>query len=413
MAIALVGTLDTKGPEIAFLGARLAELGRATLVVDVGCYEPQGPIAADVARHAVMAAAGVTPRTLLRRPRGEIMAAMGRGAAAVLRRLEADGRLEGVLGVGGNQGTAIVCTAMRGLGHGLPKLVVSTVASGNTRPYVGSSDIAMLFSVADLVGGPNRVVEPVLRNAAAAISGMAAGPAAAAPAAGERLVAITALGNTHPAVTRLMALLRARGLGVAAFHASGAGGSAMERLVADGRVDAVVDLTPHELTEEVVGAGWYQPVEPGRCTAAGRAGIPQVVAPGSMEYLCFGPRESVPARFRRRRMYDHNPACAHVPASRREMAAVGRTLARRLSQATGPVALLLPLKGWSVYGAPGGPLHDAGARAAFVRALTRHLRRDIPVHRLPLHINDPAFADRCCAVLLELLGADAARAQAG
>lgn len=270
----------------------------------------------------------------------------------------------------------------------------------------------MLFSVADLLGGPNSVVEPVLRNAAAAIAGMATAGAGRARRADDAFVAVTALGNTHPAVTRIIAVLRSHGFRVAAFHASGAGGSAMERLVSEGRVEGVIDLTPHELTEEVIGAGWYQPVEPGRCTAAGRAGVPQVIAPGSLEYLCFGPRESLPPRFRRRRTYLHNPMCAHVPASRREMAAVGQALARRLNRARGPVAVVVPLRGWSIYGGPGGPLHDAGARAALLAALGRYLARRIPVHRLPLHINDPAFADHCCAVLLGMLGR-AARAEAG
>ncbi len=189
------------------------------------------------------------------------------------------------------------------------------------------------------------------------------------------------------------------GFEVAAFHASGACGSAMERLIGAGRVAAVLDLTLHEVTEEVVGVGWYQPVDKGRLTAAGEMGIPQVVAPGGMEYVCFGPRESVPSGFRRRPTYYHNALNANVRTSRREMAAVGRVMAERLNQAKGPVAVVLPMKGWSIYGAPGGPLHDGAADAAFVRNLTRGLRRDIPVHRLPLHINDRAFAEHCCEVL--------------
>jgi uncharacterized protein (UPF0261 family) len=184
----------------------------------------------------------------------------------------------------------------------------------------------------------------------------------------------------------------------------------MERLIAARRVAAVLDLTPHEFTEEVVGAGWYQPVEGGRLITAGEMGIPQVVAPGGMEYLCFGPPESVPPRFRRRPTYYHNPLCANVRTSRREMEAVGRALAERLNRAKGPVAFVLPLKGWSIYGGPGGPLHDAAADAAFVQSLTRDLRRDIPVHRLPLHINDPAFAEHCCELLRGFLASRAASA---
>lgn len=409
MAIGLLSTLDTKGLEAAFLKACLEELGRSTIVVDIGLFEPQG-IVPDVSRHEVAEAGGADVTSPAGRPREEIMAGMARGAGVILRTLHAAGRLEGALGVGGNQGTSIVCTAMRELPLGFPKLVVSTVASGNLRPYTGFSDIAMLFSVADLLGGPNSVVEPVLRNAAAAMAGMTATRAACAPTQAAPLVAISALGNTHPAVTRAMSTLRSRGFQVAAFHASGACGSAMEHLVAGGRVAAVLDLTLHELTEEVVGAGWYQPVTPGRLTAAGRAGIPQVVAPGGMEYLCFGPRGSVPARFRRRPTYFHNPLNANVRTSRREMQAVGNAMAERLNQAKGPVAVVLPLKGWSIYGAPGGPLHDAAADAALVRSLTRVLRRDIPVHRLPLHINDAGFADFCCRLLEEMLAARPGRA---
>ena len=398
MPVALLSTLDTKGQEIAFLRSCLSERGRSALVVDVGLFEPQG-VDPDVSRHEVARAAGLDVPALLQRPRDEVMAAMGRGAGEILHRLNAQGRLQGVLGLGGNQGTSIVCGAMRRLPLGLPKLMVSTVASGNMRPYIGASDIAMLFSVADLLGGPNPIIESVLRNAAEAMIGMTTGRAVSSSSKAPPLVPVTSLGNTHPAVTRSMELLRGAGFEAAAFHASGACGSAMERLIREGRVDAVLELTPHELTEEVVGEGWYQPVEPGRLHAAAEMGIPQVVAPGGMEYLAFGPPESIPTRFRRRPAVFHNPLNANVRTSRGEMAAVGRALGERLNRAKGPAAVVLPMKGWSIYGAPGGPLHDAAADAAFERSLTRTLRGDIPVHRLPLHINDPAFADRCCELL--------------
>jgi uncharacterized protein (UPF0261 family) len=247
------------------------------------------------------------------------------------------------------------------------------------------------------------VIEPVLRNAAAAIAGMTARPVSLSAQSGAPLVTITSLGNTHPAVTRSMELLRTAGFQVAAFHASGACGSAMERLIRAGAVAGVLELTPHELTEEVVGLGWYQPVESGRLTAAGEMAIPQVVAPGGTEYLCFGPRESIPVPLRRRATYLHNLSNANVRTSSREMEAVGRIMAERLNAAKGPVAVVLPLKGWSIYGAPGGPLHDAAADRAFVRNLTHGLAREIPVHRLPLHINDPAFADYCCELLRSLM----------
>jgi uncharacterized protein (UPF0261 family) len=401
MPIALISTLDTKGREVAFLKSCLKELGRSVVVIDVGLAEPDG-VLPEISRFDVAEAAGADMSRLAGRPRDEVMATMGRGAGEVLHRLWAQAELSGVLGLGGNQGTAVVCAAMRELPLGVPKFVVSTIASGNMRPYIGASDIAVLFSVADLLGGPNPVVEPVLRNAAAAIAGMTALP----PVSGSSkrpLVAITALGNTHPAVARAVEILRGAGFEIAVFHASGACGSAMERLIRAGRVAAVLELTPHELTEEVLKTGVYQPVEGRRLIAAGEMGIAQVVAPGSIEYLCFGPRQSIPARLRRRRTYLHNVSNANVRTSRAEMAKVGRVLAERLNRAKGPVAMALPMKGWSIYGAPGGPLHDAAADAAFVQSLTRTLRQDIPVHKLPLHINDPAFAEHCCRLLMEFL----------
>jgi uncharacterized protein (UPF0261 family) len=398
MPVCLLSTLDTKGREIAFLKGILEGAGRAVTVVDAGLFEPDG-IRPDISRFEVAAAAAADLQRLIERPREQVIETMGRGAGEILKRLEADGRLDAVLGVGGNQGTAIVCAAMREVSLGLPKLVVSTVASGNIRPYIGASDIAVLFSIGDLQGGPNPVVRPVLQNAVRAMIGMTASPGLAIAAQSKPLVAITALGNTQPAASRLFERLRQAGVEVAAFHASGSCGSAMEGLISAGKIAAVIELTPHELTEEVIGAGWYQPVRPGRLTAAGLAGVPQVVAPGSMEYLCFGPKESVPPRFRRRPTYFHNASNANVRTTRREMAAVGKVLAERLNRSVGPVAVVLPMHGWSIYGAPGGPLHDAKADAAFVNSLTEHLRPEITVHKLPLHINEPAFADHCFELL--------------
>jgi uncharacterized protein (UPF0261 family) len=319
------------------------------------------------------------------------------------------GDLCGVLALGGNQGAAIAALAMRDLPYGLPKAIVTTMASGNVRPYVGCKDILTLFTVADLAGGPNRVTAPVLRNAALAVAGMALGAhAPAEPGTGNReprtAVAITALGNTHPAVTRAMHRLAAAGHEPIAFHASGACGSAMEELLEAGEIAAALDLTPHELSEEVMGDGTYVPVRPGRMTAAGRRGVPQVVSTGGMEYLCFGPPDTVPARYRGRPTAMHNPMNPNIRLTGEELAGVGRVMAERLNAARGPAAVFVPLKGWSIYGGPGGPLHDPAADAALVRALADHLDPRIPLRRLDLHINDPAFADACVDALLAMLG---------
>jgi uncharacterized protein (UPF0261 family) len=398
--------MDTKGAEAAFVAEALREAGTVPWLVDVGMGRAAGEY--DVPNEAVARAAGTDLAAVRALPsRDQMVAAMGRGAAAVLAQRLRAGGLHGVLALGGNQGAAIAAIALGDLPFGLPKAIVTTMASGNVRPYVGCKDTFTLFSVADLAGGPNRVTAPVLRNAALAVAGMALGAQAAAPAVGGRrsAVGITALGNTHPAVARAMERLAAAGYEPIAFHASGACGSAMEELAEAGEFAAVLDLTPHELSEEVMGDGAYTPVRPGRMTAAGRRGIPQVVSTGGMEYLCFGPPDTVPAKYRGRPCAMHNPVNPNIRLTAEELARVGRVMAERLSAARGPAAVLVPLRGWSAYGGPGGPLHDPEADAALVRALAERLDPRIPVRRLDLHINDPAFADACVDALLAMLAA--------
>lgn len=404
--VAVLATMDTKAAEAAFVAEALRGAGTVPWLVDVGIGRPAGEY--DVPNEAVARAGGTELAAVRALPsRDQMVAAMGRGAAAVLAQRLRAGGLHGVLGLGGNQGAAIAALALRDLPLGLPKAIVTTMASGNVRPYVGCKDIFTLFSVADMAGGPNRVTAPVLRNAALAVAGMARGAQAAAASVGGRrsAVGITALGNTQPAVARAMERLAAAGYEPIAFHASGACGSAMEELAEAGEFAAVLDLTPHELSEEVMGDGAYTPVRPGRMTAAGRRGIPQVVSTGGMEYLCFGPPDTVPAKYRGRPCAMHNPVNPNIRLTAEELARVGCVMAERLSAARGPAAVLVPLRGWSAYGGPGGPLHDPEADAALVRALAERLDPRIPVRRLDLHINDPAFADACVDALLAMLAA--------
>jgi uncharacterized protein (UPF0261 family) len=237
----------------------------------------------------------------------------------------------------------------------------------------------------------------------AAVVGMVEHGARITVAPGGKIIAVTALGNTEPAASRAVKTLRAKGFEVIPFHASGAGGSAMEDLIDQGLFQGVLDLTPHELTEEVVGTGIYRPVKPGRLKAAASKGIPQVVSTGGMEYLCFGARESIPMRFRKRRTYMHNPHNANVKASRSEMAQVGRVMAERLNDAAGPTALLIPMKGWSVYGAPGGPLHDGTGYRIFLETLKSRLRPSVMLKEIDAHINDGVFADACVDQLITFM----------
>jgi len=401
--IAILATLDTKGAEVASMRGLLETLGYAATVIDIA---PLGPpaIRADFSNEEVAQFGGSKLAELVRTGRRDrIMEAMGKGAAKLLSLLFFQGKIDGAIGLGGNQGTAVSAMAMRVLPFGFPKYLVSTIASGNIRPYVGDRDIGVVFSVGDFLGGTNPVTGPILANAVAAVVGMAEHGTRITVKPGERTIAVTALGNTEPAASRAVKTLRERGFQAVAFHASGAGGSAMEDLIDAGLIQGVFDLTPHELTEEVVGAGAYQPVNPGRLTTAGKKGIPQVVSTGGLEYLCFGPRESIPIRLRRRKTYMHNPYNANVKVSRKEMATVGRVMAERLNTATGPTTVMVPLKGWSVYGAPGEVLHDGTGNRILLTALREHLKKGIQLTEIDAHINDPAFADACVNQLVSYM----------
>jgi uncharacterized protein (UPF0261 family) len=254
-----------------------------------------------------------------------------------------------------------------------------------------------------LLGGANAVTRAVLANAVAALAGMAHQGKTDAPEQEGPIIAVTELGNTEKAAARAVSLLKEEGFQVVSFHASGAGGSAMEELIEAGVFQGLFDLTPHEVAEEVLGEGIYRPVSPGRLAAAGRAGIPQVVATGGLEYACFGPWETIPFRLRRRKITMHNPVNANLKLSRREMTEVGKVMAHRLNGSLGPVAVIVPLKGWSVYGSPGGPLYDPQGNKNLVKALKENLRPDILLKEVDAHINDSAFVEECVKQLLTFM----------
>jgi len=387
--IAILGTLDTKGSEVVFMKQLVEDRGYSATVIDLAPLE-HAPIPG-LPSEEVFRWKAPGPSS----EKEKIMEAMGAWATERLLRLYREGKIDGVIGLGGNQGSAVASMAMRGLPFGFPKYLVSTVASGNIRPYVGCKDIGVIFSVGDFLGGPNAVTRSILCNAVSAVIGMVEHGEKVTVDPAKRTIAITALGNTEPAVRKAVRFFQEKGFQAIPFHASGAGGSAMEELIEEGIVDGVLDLTPHELTEEVVGAGAYLPVKPGRLKAAGTKAIPQVISTGGMEYLCFGPRESIPIKLRNRKIYMHNPYNANVKVSRREMAVVAETMAERLNGARGPVAILIPLRGWSIYGAKGGPLHDEAGYRIFLKTLRHHLREGIVMEEVDAHINDPVFVDRC------------------
>ncbi|HEY3688086.1 MAG TPA: Tm-1-like ATP-binding domain-containing protein [Streptosporangiaceae bacterium] len=402
--IAILATVDTKAAEAGLLKAELGAHGLRATIVDVGVRPAAG---ADVPAREVARAGDHDIAELAGVRRDTAMHAMAVGAGRLLRRWQDAGYLLGVLGVGGNQGTSIAATAMRELPIGLPKLIVSTVASGNVRGFVGDSDIVMMFSVADLLGGPNIVTSGVLRRAAGALAGMIGTTDATSYGAARPQIAVTAFGNTHAAVTCAIAHLNRAGYDTVPFHASGASGSAMERLIDAGMFAGVLDLTTHELLAELFPADIYTPVRPGRLTAAGRAGIPQVVAPGGLEYHCFAAADTIPSALRDRAVHHHNPNNTNVRATAEELTRVAAALAERLNGAAGPVTVLVPGRGWSEVGSPGGVLHDPAANRAFTDTLRGALGDHVTLRELDLTINDPGFAAAASAALLDHLAAPA------
>lgn len=388
--VAVLATVDTKGPEADFLRAWFRERCWVAKVVDVGLRPPpEGWPEADVPREEVARLAGVDARDLLHMRRDRALAATGEGAARVLLGWWQEGRLAGAMGIGGNQGTAAACLALRSLPLWVPKVVVSTVASGNLRPYLQASDIAVMFSVADFLGGPNRITRTVLARAAGMLLG--AVESQPTPVDGRPAVALTALGNTHGAVSALVEWLRQHGYEPVPFHASGAGGTAMEQLAEQGAFRAVLDLTPHELVGEVFPEDIYAPVRSGRLRVVGRLGLPQVVAPGGLDYFIFGAPDTVPEKYRDRPTHYHNPYNTNVQARPEEVRRVADELVARLNEAAGPVALVVPLRGWSYIGEQGGPLWDPRIPEALREAVRERLRPGIRYVEVDAAINHPEF----------------------
>jgi len=401
----LLGTLDTKGPEYAFLRDRVREAGCEVILVDAGVMSERSP--ADISADEVAAAAGEDRAALAAAgDRGPAVLAMTRGAAVVIRRLYDEGRLDGILGLGGSGGSSIVAAAMRALPIGVPKMLVSTMGSGDTRPYVGTSDIAMMYSVVD-IAGINGLSEKILTNAAAGMAGMAIASASfASKIPPKPLIGATMFGVTTPCVTMAREILERRGYEVLIFHATGSGGRSMEALMKAGYITGSLDVTTTELVDELVGG--VLSAGPDRLETAGSLGIPQVVSLGALDMCNFGPRETVPEEFKDRNLYVHNETVTLMRTTEEECAELGRIIARKLNAATGPLAVFIPLGGVSMIDVPGAPFHDAAADAALIRELKAGLRPDVEVVEMATDINDPAFARAMAERLDDLYGSWAA-----
>jgi uncharacterized protein (UPF0261 family) len=387
--VLLLGTLDTKGEEFEFLRDRLRLAGVGTLLADVGTLDPPRG-GADITREQVGAETGVDVEALSAAgDRGAAIAAMAGAATALARRLYDEGRIHGVLSAGGSGNTAIATAAMQALPVGVPKLMVSTMAAGDTSDYVGGVDVAMMPSVTD-VAGINSISSRILANAAAAMAGMVRAPAPETDG-GRPLVAATMFGVTTPCVTHAREALEAKGYEVLVFHATGTGGKAMEALVDGGLLRGVLDVTTTELCDDLVGG--VLSAGPSRLEAAGRAGVPQVVSLGALDMVNFGARDTVPPKFEDRNLYVHNPSVTLMRTTPEECAELGRRIARKLSEATGPVTLFVPLKGVSMIDSEGQPFHDPEADAALFDALREGLRgSSVELVELDMNVNDEEFA---------------------
>ncbi|MEP7345145.1 MAG: Tm-1-like ATP-binding domain-containing protein [Gemmatimonadaceae bacterium] len=398
--VLLVGTFDTKAEEYAFVRAAILERGSAVLTMDIGVLDTgrDAPFPVDISSDVVALAGGARLADLrTNADRGGAVAAMLAGARALVRELFAARRFDGVLGLGGGGGTTMITAAMRELPVGVPKLMVSTMASGNTAPYVDVKDITMMYSVVD-IAGLNPISARILRNAAGAICGMLDAGGGADTAPRRPTIAATMFGVTTPCVTAARKRLEGAGYDVVVFHATGSGGRAMEGLIDDGFFGGVLDVTTTEWCDEVVGG--VLSAGPDRLTAAGRKGIPQVVSVGALDMVNFGGAETVPERFRDRTLYRHNATVTLMRTSPGECREIGRRIMLQLSGAKGPVLFMLPLRGVSMLDADGQPFHDPDADQALFQSLRDHAPPNVTIHEIDAHINDPAFADALADTML-------------
>jgi uncharacterized protein (UPF0261 family) len=396
--IAIIAALDTKGDDFAFLKTEIEKRGLNTLIIDFS-VAGQPAFAADITREEVARAADTDLEALATRgERGAAMIAMANGVTEVIRRLYADDAIHGVISMGGSGATTVATAAMRGLPVGFPKLMVSTLASGDISPFVGTSDIVMMPSVID-VNGVNRISRMIYSNAAGAICGMVTGEK---PSADDKpLVAMTMFGNTTRAVNHAKTLIEAEGYEVLVFHATGAGGRTMETLIESGLIAGVLDMTTTEWADELVGG--VLSAGPTRLEAAVKAGIPHIVVPGCLDMVNFWAKDTLPEAYRDRLIYEWASNVTLMRTTPEETTKLGAIFAEKLKAARAPVAVYIPLGGWSEIDVKDKPFHSPDAIRAFTEALRAGLRPDIAIHEIDTDINDPAFSGLVAQALLEML----------
>lgn len=398
--IVIIGTLDTKGEEFRYVKELIQRRGHKTIVIDVGILgEP--PFQPDIGHEEVAKAAGTTLKQIIALGgEAEAITVMTEGATKIAQQLYSEGRIDGVIALGGSMGTWLALAVMRSLPLGVPKLMVSTEAfSGFINPDMVGSGQMLTDCVAGL-WGLNAISRVMLENAVSAITGMVENYREIVPQ--KPLIGITTLGvAAHNYTSQIRPLLESRGYEMAVFHI-GAGGRNLEPLIEEGLIAGVLDLCLMELTNYLCGTLWNG--GPNRLEAAGRKGIPQVVAPGGVDFVCWaGTPETLPPRFRNRPMHMHNPNDTVVMTTTKEKARLGKLVAQKLNRATGPTAVLIPTRGFAESDRPGGAFYDPEGRRAFITALKRHIEPRVKVVELDAHINDPAFAQEAVTILDDMM----------
>ncbi len=397
--IVLLGRLDSKGKEYLYVKDLILRGGFDVLVVDVGTRGAP-PFEPHISREEVARAAGMKIQDVVDpSDENKEIRVMMEGASKIARRLHDSGRMDGILCMGGSRGTAIGTAAMRALPFGVPKVMVSTIASGNMRPYVSTKDITVVHSVTDIVG-LNRMTKRLLTCAAGAVMG-AASADPGIEASSRAFIAMSSMGGINRAVFSAQKTLEDRGFEVVAFHTVGTGGQAMEETIEQGLIDGVLDLVTHELADHSFGG--FCDAGPARLEAAGTKGIPQVVVPGCLDFIVFSPPDKLPESFRNRKIYRHTPEVALVRANQDEMALIGRVMAEKLNKGLGPVVVAVPNQGYSPANRRGKPLYDPEADRAFVEALRQNLKPSVRIVEVDAHINDELFAKQAVGLLCELM----------
>lgn len=395
--IAVLGTLDTKGAEHAFVAERIRARGHCPLLIDVGSGGPP-TILPDITREQVAAFSGLDfAKISARRDRGECVVAMCEAAPVFLAKLAADGEIDGVISLGGGGGTAIATAAMRALPIGFPKLMVSTLAAGNIAPYLGTKDIVMMPGIVD-VAGLNRLSRLIFSRAAGAICGMVEEEVETDDT--RRLVVASMFGNTTACITEAKRIIEDAGYEVLVFAATGTGGKSMESLIESGLVAGVLDLTTTEWADELVGG--VLTAGPDRMDAVAKAGIPAVIAPGCLDMVNFGERGTVPPEFKERKFYIHNPQVTLMRTTPEECAELGRIIADKVNRYDAPAVIMIPKKAISAISAAGQPFHDPVADEALFNSIRIHAK--VPVEEFDEEINSPVFARACAEKLLKLMG---------